>query len=104
MNVRRVTALKKTALLFVVSTFVVLIVLPTLRFVNQSSNLSISIQRTPGGNGDPLSLPLPAKTETRILVADGAPRPVPLPPSFETTIVVADGDSRPVTLPPRIEK
>src|SRR5207245_8715343 len=107
MRLRRVTPLKKTALVLAICALTLLILLPAVSPVNTSNSGTPLTDRVPYTrsnttlmvDGWPLPPPIPPQ-QTETLVADGWPLPPPIPPRQAETLV-ADGWPLPPPIPPR---
>jgi hypothetical protein len=101
---RRVTSLKKTALVLAICLFTLLIVLPATYSVNNSTSNTVLMDRALRADGDPMPPfpPKPPGSYLNTLAADGDPMPPfpPKPPASYSNTFVADGDPMP-PFPPK---
>ncbi len=82
--------MKKTGLVLAICTLALLIVLPAISSVNDTtSNLTLR-DRALRADGDPMPPPIPPKptfSEMNTLVADGDPMPPPIPPKLSLNMM-----------------
>jgi hypothetical protein len=101
---RRATPVKKTALVLAICALTLLIVLPAISSVKNTTSNTVLMDRALRADGDPMPPfpPKPPASYVNTLVADGDPMPPfpPKPPASYMNTLVADGDPMP-PFPPK---
>ncbi len=97
--------MKKTALVLAICLLTLLIVLPAISSVNNTTSNTVLMDRALRGDGNPMPPfpPKPSAAYLNKLVADGDPMPPPIPPNpnfSEMNPLVADGEPLPPPIPP----
>jgi hypothetical protein len=98
--------LKKTAWILAICAVTLLIVLPAISSVNNTTSNLVLKDRALRADGEPLPPPIPPNPKfsvVSLLVADGEPLPPPIPPNPKFSVVnplVADGEPLPPPIPP----